>query len=77
MTKFTIEELCQIAVFIDEAIRYMRGYKDFTADHERVDKDINDFVIIQLKMISYILERKTIDEKESNGKGLQCGKEAG
>ena len=64
MTRFTIVELEQISKFIDEAIRYMRGYNDFTADHERVEKDIAEFTIIQLKMVSYILERKMINEKK-------------
>jgi len=77
MTQFTIVELEQISKFIDEAIRYMRGYNDFTADHERVEKDINEFTIIQLKMVSYISERKMIDEKKGVGERLQCGKEAG
>lgn len=64
MTTLTIPELESLFVIVNTALRDFERYRNFTADHERVGKDIDEIKIILFKITSCLLERKMQVQKE-------------
>lgn len=73
---FSIQQLEELQKIMTSVINECYRLKEWTAAPERMEKQIADYEQIQRVLITYTIDRRIMDEKKGDGKGLQPGEKA-